>query len=53
MRVAVICTCAGVLVALPAASAGDLKAGRQKALQCQTCHGLDGQAKLPDAPNLA
>jgi cytochrome c553 len=33
--------------------ATDLKAGRQKALQCQTCHGLDGQAKLPDAPNLA
>jgi cytochrome c553 len=22
-------------------------------LQCQTCHGLDGVAKLPDAPNLA
>ena len=35
------------------AMAGDAKAGRQKALQCQTCHGLDGQAKLPDAPNLA
>jgi cytochrome c553 len=37
----------------PAAAAGDAKAGRQKALQCQACHGLDGQAKLPDAPNLA
>jgi cytochrome c553 len=36
-----------------AAQAADMKAGRQKALQCQTCHGLDGQAKLPDAPNLA
>jgi cytochrome c553 len=35
------------------AAAGDVKAGRQKALQCQTCHGLDGMAKLPDAPNLA
>src|SRR5215470_2314607 len=34
-------------------TAADIKAGRQKALQCQTCHGLDGQAKLPDAPNLA
>jgi cytochrome c553 len=34
-------------------AAGDAKAGRQKALQCQTCHGLDGQAKLPEAPNLA
>jgi cytochrome c553 len=36
-----------------AAAAGDVKAGRQKALQCQTCHGLDGKAKLPEAPNLA
>lgn len=34
-------------------NAGDIKAGRQKALQCQTCHGLDGEAKLPEAPNLA
>jgi len=33
--------------------ARDIKAGRQKALQCQTCHGLDGEAKLPEAPNLA
>jgi cytochrome c553 len=42
-----------VVAARPAAAAGDAKAGRQKALQCQTCHGLDGQAKLPEAPNLA
>ncbi|HEY1544677.1 MAG TPA: cytochrome c, partial [Xanthobacteraceae bacterium] len=46
--------CAAVALASgPALAAGDAKAGRQKALQCQTCHGLDGQAKLPDAPNLA
>jgi cytochrome c553 len=32
---------------------GNLAAGRQKALQCQTCHGLDGSSKIPDAPNLA
>jgi cytochrome c553 len=37
----------------PACAAGDVKAGRQKALQCQTCHGLDGTAKMPEAPNLA
>ena len=38
----------------PALAGGDIKAGRQKALQCQTCHGLvDGLAKLPEAPNLA
>jgi cytochrome c553 len=33
--------------------AGDPKAGRQKAIQCQTCHGMDGLAKIPEAPNLA
>jgi cytochrome c553 len=42
-----------VLAASQGAVAGDAKAGRQKALQCQTCHGLDGMAKLPEAPNLA
>ena len=34
-------------------AAGDAAAGRQKALMCQTCHDLDGQAKIPEAPNLA
>jgi cytochrome c553 len=45
------------LVLLPLASApaagGGVAAGRRKALQCQTCHGLDGLSKLPDAPHLA
>jgi hypothetical protein len=36
-----------------ARAAGDVAAGRQKALMCQTCHGLDGTAKIPEAPNLA
>lgn len=40
------------LQALPAAAA-DAAAGRQKARQCQTCHGLDGIAKIPIAPHLA
>ena len=34
-------------------SAGDVKAGRTKALMCQVCHGLDGLSKTPDAPNIA
>ncbi len=42
-----------LLLAAAAHAAGDAKAGRDKALQCQTCHGLDGMAKLPEAPNLA
>jgi cytochrome c553 len=49
-----VTACAAIAVAAAqAAAAADVKAGRQKALQCQTCHGLDGQAKLPDSPNLA
>jgi len=36
----------------PAHAAGSIAAGRQKAIQCQTCHGLDGLSKLPEAPNL-
>ena len=34
-------------------SAGDVTAGRAKALMCQACHGLDGLSKTPDAPNIA
>jgi cytochrome c553 len=41
------------LAASTAAAAGDAAAGRRKALQCQTCHGLDGLSKLPEAPHLA
>lgn len=43
---------ATVLQAAPAAAA-DAAAGRQKARQCQTCHGIDGIAKIPIAPHLA
>jgi len=36
------------------AEAGDAKAGRQKAESvCAVCHGVDGLAKIPEAPNLA
>jgi cytochrome c553 len=55
-RIAIVVVAAAISAALIApsdATAGDPKAGRQKALQCQTCHGLDGTAKLPEAPNLA
>jgi cytochrome c553 len=36
-----------------ACSAGDVAAGRMKALMCQACHGMDGLSKAPDAPNIA
>ncbi|MBI1209700.1 MAG: c-type cytochrome [Azospirillum sp.] len=44
-----------LLLAAPTATAlaGDITAGRKKALQCQACHGLDGRGKIPEAPNLA
>jgi cytochrome c553 len=36
------------------AEAGDPKAGRAKAESvCGVCHGVDGLAKIPEAPNLA
>jgi len=36
-----------------AGQAGDAAAGRQKARQCQTCHGIDGIARIPIAPHIA
>lgn len=46
---------AAFLIAMtpPPATAQDAAAGRRKAVACQACHGLDGIAKLPDAPHLA
>lgn len=45
-------TIIGVLV-MPAAWSADLAAGKTKAVQCATCHGMNGIATLPEAPNLA
>ncbi len=40
--------------ATTSAEAGDAKAGRAKAESvCGVCHGVDGLAKIPEAPNLA
>ncbi len=41
------------LLAASPALAGDAAAGKQKAAMCAVCHGLNGIAKNPDAPNLA
>jgi cytochrome c553 len=41
-----------LLATSPGHAAGTVAAGKQKAMQCQTCHGLDGLSKLPDAPNI-
>lgn len=37
----------------PPSLAADAAAGREKARQCQTCHGIDGIAKIPIAPHIA
>ena len=42
-----------LLVGLQPAAAGDAAAGRNKAKQCQACHGIDGIAKIPIAPHIA
>src|SRR3546814_20054954 len=44
---------AAVAIAGQPAAAADAAAGRQKARQCQTCHGIDGLAKIPIAPHIA
>ncbi|MBN3766920.1 cytochrome c [Burkholderia sp. Ac-20365] len=50
MPLAVVFAVAGF--ACPA-NAADVAKGRAKAIQCQACHGMDGIAKIPEAPNLA
>ncbi len=42
------------LAAATPAAAGDAAAGREKAAgQCRTCHGIDGLARIPEAPHIA
>lgn len=48
----------GLIVALfagptVAQAAGDAALGKKVMLKCQVCHGKDGLAKLPEAPNIA
>ena len=50
--VPVLAIAAAVALVLPA-EAADPAAGKEKARQCQTCHGLDGIATIPIAPHLA
>jgi cytochrome c553 len=41
-----------MLVAPAAALAADPATGRKKAGRCAACHGLDGIAKIPNAPHI-
>ncbi|WP_119165935.1 c-type cytochrome [Algihabitans albus] len=47
-----LCLMAAGLAATPGL-AGDAGAGREKAATCRTCHGIDGVARLPNAPHIA
>lgn len=42
-----------VFLVADAQGAGKAAAGREKAAQCQPCHGLDGVARLPNAATIA
>ena len=42
-----------LLCMAPPALAADLAAGKKKAAQCAVCHGQNGIAAIPEAPNLA
>ena len=44
---------AGAALAAGQVRAADALAGKKKTALCAVCHGLDGIAKNPDAPNLA
>jgi cytochrome c553 len=54
-RLAVITAWSAALLlatAYRAADAGDVNAGRAKAMMCQACHGMDGVSVNPEAPNI-
>jgi cytochrome c553 len=53
-RVAGILLVAALIGFVPGgAKAGDVTAGASRARTCEACHGLDGLAKIVEAPNLA
>jgi cytochrome c553 len=53
LGVRMVCTLMLLGSATGVSAAGDVQAGRGRAMMCQACHGLDGIATVPDAPNLA
>jgi cytochrome c553 len=54
MRILIIALLGGLLPAGPlsAQDVTDLNDGRKVAGMCRTCHGLDGKARIPIAPNI-
>lgn len=53
VRIARAALALGALAAAaPAFAEGDPVAGKQKAGMCRVCHGVDGVARNPEAPNI-
>lgn len=50
---ALVALALGTLGTAASAAAADVAAGRAKSVQCAVCHGPQGIATLPEAPNLA
>ena len=48
----VIAAATGVAFGPAAAAAGDAAAGKEKAAQCQQCHGMDGNSPAPLFPKI-
>ena len=53
MRGLILALAAMVVCSVTAQAAGDAVAGKKVMVKCQVCHGKDGLAKLPEAPNIA
>ena len=53
MRLLLVCLAALAAWPATAQAAGDAALGKKVMIKCQVCHGKDGLAKLPEAPNLA
>ena len=48
----IIAAAAGLAFGQAAGAAGDAAAGKEKATQCQQCHGLDGNSPTPQFPRI-
>ena len=44
---------AAFIAFVPSSFAGDISAGKEKAVKCKQCHGFDGIGKQPNFPNIA
>lgn len=53
MRAAGLFVLASIILSPAIAGAANVGAGKQKSMQCAVCHGANGIAVNPDAPNLA